>query len=34
MRFALLGTITSYGNNAIRGNNGNEAPSGVAIGTQ
>jgi hypothetical protein len=28
------GTITSYGNNAIRGNNGNEAPSGVATGTQ
>ena len=30
----VSGTITSYGNNAIRGNNGNEAPSGVAIGTQ
>jgi len=30
----VSGTVTSYGNNGIRGNNGNEAPSGVATGTQ
>jgi len=28
------GTVSSYGNNAIRGNAGNQTPSGVSLGTQ
>ena len=28
------GSIFSHGNNAIRGNIGNEAPTGASIGTQ
>jgi hypothetical protein len=28
------GSVISYGNNAIRGNNGNEAPTGAVLGTQ
>jgi hypothetical protein len=28
------GSVISYGNNAIRGNVGNEAPTGAATGTQ
>ena len=28
------GSVLSYGNNAIRGNTGNEAPTGAATGTR
>ena len=32
--FIVSGSVLSYGNNAIRGNAGNETPTGAVLGTQ